>query len=51
MTVRLCCQVRVWRVARTQEEIMTNMRIADRSSINLDDASLVAYWQFNDPDE
>ena len=42
-------QVRVWRTARTQEEIMKNMRLTDGPFVS--DRNLVAYWKFNDPDE
>lgn len=40
-------QVRVWNVARTQDELMAHMR-------NLEDVQhrhLVAYWKFDDPQE
>lgn len=47
----LHAQVRVWRVARTQQQIMANMRLAHISSDGLQDPDLVAYWQFNDPDK
>lgn len=41
-------QVRVWRTARTQQELLLNMRSLDPNF--LQDRNLVAYWRFNDPD-
>ncbi|KAK9789369.1 hypothetical protein WJX73_005379 [Symbiochloris irregularis] len=41
-------EVRVWRVERTQEQIMKNMRLTDGPFAS--DRNLVAYWKFNDPD-
>lgn len=40
-------EVRLWKVVRTQDEIIKHMRW----STGLENhQSLVAYWKFNDPD-
>ncbi|KAK9814590.1 hypothetical protein WJX72_008328 [[Myrmecia] bisecta] len=41
-------EVRIWQTARTQEEILATMRSGSSLENHKD---LVAYWQFNDPDE
>ena len=41
-------QVRLWKTARTQEEILTNMRKANGLENH---SELIAYWKFNDPDQ
>ena len=41
-------QVRLWKTARTQEEILSNMRKASGLENHSD---LIAYWKFNDPDQ
>jgi hypothetical protein len=40
-------QVRIWKVVRSQEEIISHMRWATGLENHRD---LVAYWKFNDPD-
>ncbi|KAK9844409.1 hypothetical protein WJX74_002134 [Apatococcus lobatus] len=40
-------EVRIWNRARSQEEILTTMRVTSLKN----EPNLVAYWQFNDPDE
>ena len=41
-------QVRLWKTARTQEEILSSMRKASGLENHSD---LIAYWKFNDPDQ
>lgn len=41
-------EVRIWRVARSQEDILKHMRDASGLENHQD---LAAYWQFNDPEE
>ena len=42
-------EVRIWRVARSQEDILKFMRTSDSSLEGHSD--LAAYWRFNDPQE
>jgi hypothetical protein len=40
-------EVRIWKVVRSQDEIIRHMRWSTGFENN---PSLVAYWKFNDPD-
>jgi hypothetical protein len=42
-----CPQVRIWKVVRSQADIMKHMRWASGLENNPD---LTAYWKFNEPD-
>jgi len=43
-------EVRLWRVARSQEDILENMRSTEKTSFE-NHPDLAAYWHFNDPEE
>jgi hypothetical protein len=40
-------EVRIWKTVRSQDDIIRHMRWASGLENNAD---LIAYWQFNDPD-
>ena len=44
-------QVRLWRTERTKDEILRFMRISGSEELMNQRQDMIAYWDFNEPDD